>query len=66
MHASKTKQKSLGYNLDLCMRQLHAWLLACNVTLICDQTHMISRMFFLEIYMAVDGERRQTALTVII
>lgn len=62
MHASKTKQKSLGYNLDLCMRQLHA----CKVTLICDQTHMISRMFFLEIYMAVDGERRQTALTVII
>lgn len=65
MHASKTKLKSLGYNLDLCMRQLHAWLLACKVTLICDQTRVISQMFFLEIYM-VDGERRQTALTVII
>lgn len=34
------QKKSLGYNLQLCMRQLYAWLLACKITLICDQTQM--------------------------
>lgn len=63
----KRKKKGLGYYLELCMRHMHVWFLPAKL-LICDQTRMFSdmQMFFLEIYMVVYGERRQTALTVII